>query len=49
MLVFAAAALGTIVGVLRAVTGGVMAPMITHVTWSLSMLLILPPLIGAVS
>ncbi len=49
MLVFAAAALGTIVGLLRSVTGGVMAPMITHVTWSLSMLFILPPLIGAVS
>ncbi len=49
MLVAAAAALGTIVGLQRAVTGGVLAPIITHVTWSMSMLFLLPPLISAVS
>lgn len=49
MLVFAAAILGIIVGLQRRVTGGILAPMITHVTWSLSMLFILPPLLSAVS
>jgi membrane protease YdiL (CAAX protease family) len=49
MLVFAAAVLGVLVGLQRRVTGGVLGPMITHVTWSLSMLLILPPLINAMS
>ncbi|MFN8080803.1 MAG: type II CAAX endopeptidase family protein [Kineosporiaceae bacterium] len=49
MLVFAAAVLGVLVGLQRRVTGGVLGPMITHVTWSLSMLLILPPLITALT
>lgn len=49
MLVFAAAVLGVVVGLERRVTGGVLGPMITHVTWSLSMLLVLPALIGAFS
>jgi hypothetical protein len=30
----------------RRATGGVLAPMLTHVTWSLLMLLVLPPLFG---
>jgi membrane protease YdiL (CAAX protease family) len=47
MLVFAALVLGTIVGLQRRVTGGVLGPIITHLTWSLSMLFILPPLITA--
>ena len=49
LLVFAAALLGVVLGLQRRVTGGVLAPMITHVTWSLSMLLVLPWAIGALS
>ncbi|WP_337590182.1 CPBP family intramembrane glutamic endopeptidase [Ornithinimicrobium sufpigmenti] len=48
MLVFAAVVLGVLVGAQRRVTGGVLGPMVTHVTWSLSMLLLLPPLLTAV-
>ena len=47
MLVFAAAVLGVLVGLQRRVSGGVLAPMLTHVTWSLGMLFILPPLMAA--
>jgi membrane protease YdiL (CAAX protease family) len=46
MLVVAAALLGLLVGVQRQVTGGVLAPAMTHVTWSVGMLLILPPLMS---
>lgn len=48
MLVFAAATLGLLVGLQRRVTGGVLAPIITHVTWSMGMLFLLPPLLTAV-
>ena len=47
MLVFAAAVLGVLVGLQRRVSGGVLAPMLTHVTWSLGMLFILPSLMAA--
>ncbi len=47
MLVFAAAVLGLLVGMQRRVSGGVLAPMLTHVTWSIGMLLVLPPIMGA--
>jgi uncharacterized protein len=43
MLVFAAAILGTITSLQRRATGGVLAPIITHVTWSLTMAAALPP------
>lgn len=43
LLVLAAAALGLVTGLQRRVTGGILAPMITHVVWSLGMLLLLPP------
>lgn len=43
LLVLAAALLGTVVGMQRRVTGGLLAPIITHLTWSLGMLLLLPP------
>ncbi len=46
MLVFAAAVLGLLVGLQRRVTGGVLGPMIIHVIWSMSMLFLLPVLIG---
>lgn len=49
MLVFAATVLGVLVGLQRRVTGGVLAPMLTHATWSMGMLFILPPLMAAVS
>lgn len=49
MLVFAAVVLGLLVGAQRRVTGGVLGPMVTHVTWSLSMLLVLPPLLTALT
>lgn len=49
MLVFAAVVLGALVGAQRRVTGGVLGPMVTHVTWSLSMLLVLPVLLPALT
>jgi membrane protease YdiL (CAAX protease family) len=42
ILVFAAIAVGLVLGLQRRATGGVLAPTITHVTWSLLMLLVLP-------
>jgi len=49
VLVFAAALLGTVVGLERRASGGILAPILTHITWSLSMLLLLPPIFaGAV-
>ena len=46
MLVFAALVLGILVALQRRVTGGLLAPMITHLTWSLGMLFLLPPILG---
>lgn len=42
LLVLAAAILSVVVGVLRRLTGSVVAPMAAHVTWSLGMLFLLP-------
>ena len=44
MLVFAAAMLGTVVALQRRAGGGVLAPILTHITWSLAMVLALPPI-----
>ncbi len=44
MLVFAALTLGLVLGLERRATGGILAPMLTHVTWSLIMFFALPPL-----
>jgi membrane protease YdiL (CAAX protease family) len=44
MLVFAALALGFVLGLQRRASGGILAPIITHVTWSTVMLFVLPPL-----
>lgn len=44
MLVFASVLLGTIAGLARRVTGGVVSPIIIHGTWSTGMLVILPRL-----
>lgn len=45
MLVFASLLLGLVVGRQRQISGGVLGPIITHVTWSTIMLLCLPLLI----
>ncbi|WP_158607604.1 CPBP family intramembrane glutamic endopeptidase [Flexivirga caeni] len=42
MLAFAAIPVGILAGALRAQTGGVVAPCVFHVTWSLAMLVLLP-------
>ena len=42
MLVFAAILLGVVVGLERRASGGVLAPILTHVTWSTVMLFALP-------
>jgi membrane protease YdiL (CAAX protease family) len=42
MLCFAAVLLGTLVGLERRATGGILAPILTHCTWSLTLLLVLP-------
>jgi len=44
MLVFAAVTLGFVLALQRRSSGGILAPMITHVTWSAMMLFLLPPL-----
>jgi len=46
MLGFAAAVLGTVVGLQRAASGGVLAPILTHVSWSVTVLLVLPVVFG---
>ena len=46
MLAFAALLLGLLVGLERRATGGIQAPVITHVVWSLTMLFALPLLFG---
>lgn len=42
LLVLAAVALGLLTGLQRRVTGGVLGPIVTHLTWSLGMLFALP-------
>ena len=42
MLVFAAVLLGVVVGLQRRASGGILAPILTHCTWSLAMLFALP-------
>jgi len=44
VLVFAALVLGTVVALERRASGGLLAPILTHITWSLSMLVVLPPI-----
>jgi CAAX protease family protein len=46
MLGFAAIILGTVCALERRATGGVLAPMLTHLVWGLIMVLALPPLFG---
>ena len=46
LLVLAAALIGLVTALQRRVTGGFLGPMITHVTWSVGMLLLLPPVLS---
>lgn len=46
MLAFAAVVLGLVVGLQRRASGGILAPVLTHVTWSVTMLFALPALFG---
>jgi len=46
MLAFAAILLGVVVGLERRASGGILAPILTHVTWSTAMLFALPALFG---
>ena len=42
MLSFAAVLLGLVCGLERRASGGILGPILTHCTWSLTMLLVLP-------
>ncbi|MGF1653939.1 MAG: type II CAAX prenyl endopeptidase Rce1 family protein [Actinomycetales bacterium] len=44
MLVFAALVLGLLLALQRRASGGILGPVLTHVTWSSTMLFLLPPL-----
>jgi len=44
MLVFAAFTLGAVLALQRRTSGGILAPVITHITWSTMLLFLLPPL-----
>ncbi|MCC6495345.1 MAG: CPBP family intramembrane metalloprotease [Propionibacteriaceae bacterium] len=46
LLVFATAVLGTVVGLQRRVTGGVLGPIITHLVWLAGMLFVLPNILA---
>ncbi len=46
MLVFAALVLGAVFGLQRRASGGILGPILTHVTWSSIMLFVLPRLFG---
>ncbi|WP_153395211.1 CPBP family intramembrane glutamic endopeptidase [Ornithinicoccus halotolerans] len=46
MLILAAFVLAVLTGVQRRVSGGVLAPALTHVTWTVGMALLLPPVLG---
>jgi uncharacterized protein len=46
MLVFAAVVMGLLFGLQRRASGGILAPMLTHLTWSAVMVFALPPIIG---
>lgn len=49
LLILAGAIVGLVVGLQRRVTGGILGPTITHLTWSLGMLFLLPPVLDRLS
>ncbi|HKX66159.1 MAG TPA: CPBP family intramembrane glutamic endopeptidase [Intrasporangium sp.] len=48
LLVLAATVVGLVTALQRRVTGGILGPVITHITWSIGMLLLLPPVLDLV-
>lgn len=46
MLAFAAILLGAVCGLQRRASGGILAPILTHITWSTAMLFLLPLIFG---
>ncbi|MFP5283144.1 MAG: CPBP family intramembrane glutamic endopeptidase [Actinomycetes bacterium] len=48
VLIAAALILGAVVGLQRRAGGGVLAPILTHITWSMCMLFALPPIFAGV-
>jgi membrane protease YdiL (CAAX protease family) len=48
VLIAAALILGAVVGLQRRAGGGVLAPILTHLTWSMTMLFALPPIFAGV-
>ena len=49
LLALAAAVVGLVVAFQRRVTGGILGPTVTHLTWSLGMLFLLPPVLDRLS
>jgi membrane protease YdiL (CAAX protease family) len=49
MLVFSAALLGVLLGLQRRSSGGILGPILTHCTWSMTMLFVLPAVFAAAS
>ncbi|MET0965470.1 MAG: CPBP family intramembrane glutamic endopeptidase [Nakamurella sp.] len=47
MLVFSAALLGLLLGLQRRASGGILGPILTHCTWSMTMLFVLPAVFAA--
>jgi membrane protease YdiL (CAAX protease family) len=47
MLVFSAALLGVLLGLQRRASGGILGPILTHCTWSMTMLFVLPAVFAA--
>ncbi len=47
MLVFSAVLLGFLLGLQRRASGGILGPILTHCTWSMTMLLVLPAVFSA--
>jgi len=41
------ATLGLLLGLQRRASGGILGPILTHCTWSMAMLLLLPPVFAA--
>ena len=48
VLIAAALILGLVVGLQRRAGGGILAPVLTHITWSMIMLFALPPIFSGV-
>ena len=49
MLAFAALVLGVVVGLERRASGGILAPVLTHLVWSVTMLYALPAILPPIT